>query len=233
MAPLRQAFHFPHTRTDSETGRQTDRQSIRTHRGIAWRNPWHSQSTARLVLGLFQNYLQILYSEPRTSKLRSLCQDLKRRRKMRAKTQRGKKERDTSKLNGDNDNHSGRHYRAQSWPLSLIDPPERDTMTVTKSSPPLLLLDEPPFVLWTESYGESIIAKQKQPWRYTGRGDTLRHKTRSDWTASVWPTCFPSPLSALFPVSLRGLQLLSLYVWTVIDPPTPLLPALWHWYSLH
>ena len=127
-----------------------------------------------------------------------------------------------SELNGDNGNHSGHHYQVSGWPLSLIDPPEGDTKPVTKSSPPLLLLDEPPFVPWTESYGESIIATQKRPRPYTGWGDTLRYKTRSEWTASIWQTAFPSALS---PVSSRGLQLLSVYVWTVIDPPNSTSPS--------
>lgn len=84
------------------------------------------------------------------------------------RTDRKKKER--SELNSDNGNHSGHHYRVCGWPLSLIDPPEGDTMPVTKSSPPLLLLDEPPFVPWTELWGvhysqtKAVLAIHRARW---------------------------------------------------------------------
>lgn len=90
-------------------------------------------------------------------------------------TMSGSMKRDTSKLNADNADQPGHYYWLNSWPMSLIDPSEGDTITVTKWSPPLLFLDERPFVLWAESYGESILGKQKQ----SLSGDTDRYKTRS------------------------------------------------------
>lgn len=147
-----------------------------------------------------------------------------------------RKEKKTSKLNGVNGNHPALHYRVHVWPLSLIDPPGGDTMPVTKSSPPLLLLDDPAAAslcavnreLWGVHYSNTKAA--------TERGDTLSYETRSEWTATIRRKSFPpppSPLSALFTESLRGLQFLSLYVWTAIDPPNSTSPSLWHWYSFN
>lgn len=100
-------------------------------------------------------------------------------------------------------------------------------MAVNKSSPPLLLLDEAPFVLRTQSYGESITAKQKQPCRCTGgEGGVSRGKEATEqltyeqhFPSSRPPAPFSSLSKSLF---LFMSALLSITMTHLQNPQTPM-----------
>lgn len=120
-----------------------------------------------------------------------------------------RRKREKSKLNGDNGNHSGHHYRVHGWPLSLIDPPERDTMPVTKSSLPSSCWVTPLLCCKQRVMGSPLMLNKSHT------GNTREEvRTRSDRAATIWAASFQSRL-----------LLLSCYVWAHIDHLSPLRPA--------